>query len=230
MAMYKLEIVKADPLAMHADAIRSLLKRTTSNIIEIGHHLTTCRGIIEERYGHGHYYKWLKAEFGMSDRTALHFTNVYEMSKSENFSGLDQIDLPISALYKLAAPSTPEAARTEIFERAKAGEIFSVAAVEEAIADTKAGEITDIKETIADAEEDEAEETAVDETDEVEQAPDEPPSFCAECDDILVRLRGLALAVPDQNSPILQRLLKTLTEAEDTLKSEIAHETQQRNR
>jgi hypothetical protein len=76
----------------------------------------------------------------MSDRTALNFTNVYEMSKSENFSGLDQVDLPISALYKLAAPSTHEATRIEIFDRAKAGERFSVTAVEEAIADARTDE------------------------------------------------------------------------------------------
>jgi hypothetical protein len=53
------------------------------------------------------------------DRTALNFMRVYDMSKTENFSDLN---IPLSSLYLLAAPSTPEKARTEIFDRATSGE------------------------------------------------------------------------------------------------------------
>ena len=58
--------------------------------------------------------------------TATRFINVYEMSKSNN---LLDLDLPISSLYLLAAPSTPQVARTEIIERATNGEKLTVAEV-----------------------------------------------------------------------------------------------------
>ena len=56
----------------------------------------------------------------------LSFINVYEMSKSNK---LLDLDLPISAIYLLATPSTPEAAKIEIVERAQAGEPLPVAEI-----------------------------------------------------------------------------------------------------
>jgi Protein of unknown function (DUF3102) len=117
-------------LAEHVAEIRRLYKRVTSDIIEIGRRLTDCQGIV----GHGHWHDWLKAEFGWSDSSALNFMRVYDMSKSANFTDLG---IPFSALYLLAAPYTPEKTRTEIIERAKAGESVSVADVKDAIADAK---------------------------------------------------------------------------------------------
>jgi hypothetical protein len=118
-------------LAGHIAEIRRLGKRVVQDIIEIGRRLTECQKAV----GHGGWAKWLEAHFGWSDRTALNFMRAFEMSKSEKFSDLD---LPVSALYLLAAPSTPEEARDEIIERAKVGEQVPLAAVKETIARAKA--------------------------------------------------------------------------------------------
>ena len=47
------------------------------------------------------------------------------------------LGLPVSSLYLLAAPSTPKEARTEIIQRAEAGEKISGATVKETIARVK---------------------------------------------------------------------------------------------
>jgi len=66
---------------------------------------------------------WLEREFGWTEMTATRFINVYDMSKSNK---LLDLELPISALYLLAAPSTPQEARDEIIELAQAGEKIPV--------------------------------------------------------------------------------------------------------
>jgi Protein of unknown function (DUF3102) len=113
-------------LAFNADLIKQLCKKTRENIIAIGHHLTKCQG----RLGHGAWLPWLEREFGWSDQTARNFMRVYEMSKSKNFLNLD---LPVSSLYLLAAPSTAEEARTEVIERVSSGEALRHADVKEII-------------------------------------------------------------------------------------------------
>ena len=102
-------------LAFSASRIKELCKKTCENIVAIGRHLTKCQGCL----GHGAWLPWLEREFGWSDQTARNFMRVYEMSKSKNFLDLD---LPVSSLYLLAAPSTAENARTEVIERANSGE------------------------------------------------------------------------------------------------------------
>src|SRR5262245_32482560 len=85
-------------LVEHADAIRNLGKQTIDSIIEIGRHLTEAKAIL----GHGNWLPWLDREFGWSDRTALNFMRVHALAlKSETVSDLD---LPVRALYLLAAP------------------------------------------------------------------------------------------------------------------------------
>ena len=126
---------QADPvLAEHVAEIRRLGKRVVGDVVEIGRRLTECKEIV----GHGRWLGWLNAEFGWSDRTALNFMRVYAMAtKSENFSDLN---LPVSALYLLAAPSTPGTAQTAIFDRAKAGDVIKIADVKKAIeTETKRG-------------------------------------------------------------------------------------------
>jgi len=106
-------------LAKHAAAICRLGKRVVADVIEIGRLLTECKLIC----GHGNWLPWLDREFGWTDDTALNFMRVYELSKSRNFRDLS---LPLSGLYLLAAPSTPQEARDEIIERAQAGEKIPV--------------------------------------------------------------------------------------------------------
>src|SRR5262249_62087143 len=46
---------------------------------------------------------------------------------------LGNLGLPVSALYQLAAPSTPEAAKIEVIERAQAGEAVTVGEVKRVV-------------------------------------------------------------------------------------------------
>src|SRR5262249_30410741 len=115
-------------LAEHAAEIRRLGKQTVENVVEIGRHLTEAKEIA----GHGNWLPWLDREFGWKEQTARNFMQVYELAdKSPNFGDLN---LPVSALYMLAAPSTPPEARAEIIERVEAGEKVTVADVKTAIA------------------------------------------------------------------------------------------------
>jgi ParB-like chromosome segregation protein Spo0J len=112
--------LQAPVLAEHADAIRSTGKRMIADAIEIGRRLSVCK----EMLSHGGWLPWLEREFQWSERTARNFMQLHELSlKSANIADLD---LPTSAVYLLAAPSTPESARTDVLTRAEAGERFSV--------------------------------------------------------------------------------------------------------
>jgi len=103
------------PLEERARKIHALARVTAQNIVLIGKYLTEAKEIV----GHGGFLKWIKGEFAWSDWTAKAFMRVARQFKSENFSDL-QID--VSALYKIAAPSTPQPVRAEVMRRAEAGE------------------------------------------------------------------------------------------------------------
>jgi Protein of unknown function (DUF3102) len=109
-------------LTEHATAIRQLGKRVIADVIEIGRRLAECRRILKEDSG---WRAWLEDELKWSPQTAGRFIQVYELS--QECSNVEHLDLPVSALYLLAAPSTPEEARNEVIERAQAGEPVSVA-------------------------------------------------------------------------------------------------------
>ena len=103
-------------LTAHAFEIRKRGKRVVGDVIEIGRRLTECKRIA----GHGNWLQWLEREFGWEERTARNFMAVHEMSKSANFADLS---IPVSGLYLLSAPSTPQAARDEVRELAKSGPV-----------------------------------------------------------------------------------------------------------
>lgn len=69
--------------------------------------------------GHGGWLPWLDREFGWSIPTAERFMRCHELAtKNVNLTNLD---IGVSALYALAAPSTPAAAREAVIaEAAKA--------------------------------------------------------------------------------------------------------------
>ncbi len=87
--------------------IRVRLRQTVTDIVEIGQAMID----VKDRLPHGMFLPWLRSEFSMSERTAENFMNVANMvgDKSANFA-----DIPISALYLLASPSTPDDVK-EIF-------------------------------------------------------------------------------------------------------------------
>jgi len=129
LPVHQAEIGIEAKLQQYATQLRSLGKRMLGDVVEIGRILHEAKVLC----GHGNFLPWLDHEFGWTDRTARNFMRVYELSKtSENFSDLD---LPVSAVYLLAAPSTPDKVRQEVIAKAKAGEAVTVKDVKRAIDD-----------------------------------------------------------------------------------------------
>ena len=118
-------------LAEHAEVIRAAGRATIENVLEIGHHLTDAKKIC----GHGNWLPWLKREFSWTEMTATRFMNVYALQGRSN--KLLDLDLPVSSLYLLAAPSTPEAARQEVLQRAAEGEKITHKQVKQEITEAK---------------------------------------------------------------------------------------------
>jgi len=121
--------------------IRALLARTAENIVLIGQRLQEVKTLL----GHGHWEDWLRTEFTMSLSSATRMMRV-----AEEFKSVILTDLPIdvSALYQLAARTTPEAVRVEAVALAQNGTAVSVPKVKAllnkhrgvtTLADVKAG-------------------------------------------------------------------------------------------
>ncbi|MEM9212775.1 MAG: DUF3102 domain-containing protein [Cyanobacteria bacterium P01_F01_bin.150] len=99
----------------HTGEIQDRLRRTAQDIWEIGKRLASVRDHLQ----YGQFDVWLKAEFGWSRRTAYNFINVYESFGEQ--ATLEELDIATSALYLLAAPSTPPTVRQEYLEKAQSG-------------------------------------------------------------------------------------------------------------
>lgn len=113
----------------YAEKIRAIGKRAFADIVEIGRLLTAAKAIA----GHGNWLPWLDKNFGWTDKTALNFMRVGELAaKSEKFSDLN---IGISSLYLLAAPSTSDEVREAVVERSERGETLPHAEVKKMIAD-----------------------------------------------------------------------------------------------
>jgi hypothetical protein len=102
----------------HTCEIKSLMRRTAQDIIHIGQKLKE----VKAQLGHGYFRAWLNAEFDWSIWTATKFMQVADKFKCVKFSHLD---IAPSALYELAAPSTPDFVRFEAIERASHGETIT---------------------------------------------------------------------------------------------------------
>jgi uncharacterized protein YukE len=119
-------------LAEHARAIAELGRQTVKNVVEIGRRLSECRALLKEDQ---QWRAWLKNQLRLSPQTAGRFIQVYELSG--DVPRLERLELPVSSLYLLAAPSTPPEVRAEIIERAEAGEQVTTTEVKTAIAKRK---------------------------------------------------------------------------------------------
>ncbi len=95
--------------------IKTLMRKTAQDIIEIGQKLIEVKG----RLPHGSFGDWLESEFEWKERAAQNFMRVAERFKTANFADMN---IAPSALYLLAAPSTPEPVRQEVIQRAQSGE------------------------------------------------------------------------------------------------------------
>ena len=116
-------------LTERAQRIRDLGNRVIGDVVEIGRLLVECRDRLKEERN---WRAWLEAGLGWSPQTAGRFIQLHELSLKR--SNLEHLELPISGLYLLAAPSTPESARTEVIERAEAGERLKHAEVQAIVA------------------------------------------------------------------------------------------------
>lgn len=90
--------------------IKDLMRLTAENIIYIGQKLTD----VKEQLGHGSFQSWLRSEFEWSEQTARQFMQVYRWSETIENKNFVFSQLATSALYLLAAPSTPTEAREEV--------------------------------------------------------------------------------------------------------------------
>src|SRR5262245_38602046 len=92
-----------------AGEIKSIAKRMAADVVEIGEKLAE----VKQRLGaNDRFNDWLSAELGWSPRTAHNFIGVWQRFGSANFA-IENV--AVSALYALAAPSTP----TEAIEAVK---------------------------------------------------------------------------------------------------------------
>ncbi|ESY03242.1 hypothetical protein X753_24085 [Mesorhizobium sp. LNJC399B00] len=112
-----------------ATRIKLRMRRTVEDIIGIGLDLID----IKERVGHGHFMKWIKAEFKMSERSAQNFMGVAEVY-ADKYASLADLKVTAEALYLLAAPKTPSEVRDEIDRRIDAGELVTKATYDQAMA------------------------------------------------------------------------------------------------
>jgi hypothetical protein len=98
--------------------IKNLMRLTADNIISIGQKLTE----VKEQLEHGTFQSWLRTEFEWSEQTARQFMQVYRWSKTFKNKNFVFSQLGTSALYLLAAPSTPPEARKEVLDLVEVGE------------------------------------------------------------------------------------------------------------
>lgn len=113
-----------------ADTIRSRHRNTIKLLLDTGRDLLE----IKERLGHGHFGKWLKAEFDWTERTAERYMQAAERfaDKSDTVS-----DLPPTIVYQLSSPSTPATVRDEIVSQLDQGEAVSVPTIRDMIREAK---------------------------------------------------------------------------------------------
>ncbi|MBW4635168.1 MAG: DUF3102 domain-containing protein [Iphinoe sp. HA4291-MV1] len=90
--------------------IKALMRRNAQDIINIGQKLIE----VKQHLGHGKFTIWLKSEFNWSVSAANKFMQVGQQFKFVKFTNLN---IAASALYLIAAPSIPQAARAEVIER-----------------------------------------------------------------------------------------------------------------
>ncbi|MHC0068396.1 DUF3102 domain-containing protein [Nostoc sp. UIC 10890] len=118
---FKTNEEKQQHLTTLAEDTRRRLKRSATDIYCIGLNLLEAQNIIE----HGQFIPWLRQEFGMAKTSAYEFINVAKAFESK-FPIIGNLinNITPTALCKLAAPSTSQAARDEAIDIIKAGELI----------------------------------------------------------------------------------------------------------
>jgi hypothetical protein len=136
-----------------ATEIKTLAKRVAADIVEIGGKLAAVK---DRLGGNGKFVEWLGSELRWSERTAYNFIGVHAKSASANFA-LENV--AASALYLLAAPSTPPAAIQAAKEIADSGEEVTHTVAKEIVKQAKKVEQAKQPAFVEDDDEDEEPET-----------------------------------------------------------------------
>ncbi len=105
-----------------ADVIKTRLRRTAEDVIEIGLALLRVQALLPE----GSFEAWLRDEFEMSRRTAYNFMQVAQRFGSRRAT---VAQVGPKALYELAAPSTPDEIVAAVEAKVAAGELVTAAEV-----------------------------------------------------------------------------------------------------
>jgi hypothetical protein len=106
--------------------IRTSGKRLVTEILSIGETLVD----VKSHVLYGRYREFVTQRLGWPVRTAQRFVSVYQMfcklpevqsvdGKSDKLSAFGDLQIPITALYRLAQSSTPEEVRAQVLEKAK---------------------------------------------------------------------------------------------------------------
>lgn len=97
------------------EEIKQRLRRAAQDIWEIGKMLI----LVQSQLERGQFDDWIKTEFDWSRRTAYKFISVYKrFDRQINFA---EVNIATSALYLLAAESTPENIRQDFIDKAQQG-------------------------------------------------------------------------------------------------------------
>jgi Protein of unknown function (DUF3102) len=109
--------------------IKDNLQKTVHTIWQIGKNLVEVRKQIEL----WQFTSWLKLEFDWSRSTAYNFISVYEAFPEFSHPKFGRLNISISALYLLAAPSTQPEIRLNFLNQALAGKQITHKAVQKSI-------------------------------------------------------------------------------------------------
>src|SRR5262245_51247725 len=116
---------------LRASAIKGLAKRVAGDIAESGGKLAEVKDRVG---GNGKFNEWLSSELGWSERTAYNFIAVWQKFGAANFA-LENV--ATSALYLLAAPSTPAEAVEVARQLADSGEDVTHSVAKEIVRQAK---------------------------------------------------------------------------------------------
>lgn len=97
-------------------AIKEKLRKAAQDIWEIGRMLSE----VQSKLQRGQFDEWIKTEFDWSRRTAYKFISVYK--RFDPSINLQEVNIATSALYLLAAESTPNEIREDFIQKAQEGE------------------------------------------------------------------------------------------------------------
>lgn len=114
---------KAASARAAAERIRGRMQLAAESIIEVGKTLNEQK----ESLGHSNFMLWIESEFDMSQSSA---NKMMAVARELGDKFVTVTNLGTKALYALAAPSTPEPVRTEVLERAAAGEKVTAKEIE----------------------------------------------------------------------------------------------------